>query len=168
MPHRYVVGLGANLGDPPAAFAAALSAIGEFVAVSRLYASAPVGGPEQPDFLNAAALVETAREPERLLADLLEIEAGLGRVRTVRWGPRTIDLDLLWWSGGAHRSPALELPHPRLHERSFALLPLLDVLPDDAPERAGLAAAARALDQPIRRLETLAAVTIDVTTTNEG
>ncbi len=129
---RAVVGLGANLGDRLATMRAALGALGRIArvrATSRVYASAPVG-PPQPDYLNAAALVEWDGEPEALLDGLLGIEAVLGRLRRERWGPRTIDLDVLWIEGRAVRTERLVVPHPHLEERPFALAPLLDVAPD--------------------------------------
>ncbi|MGE0787067.1 MAG: 2-amino-4-hydroxy-6-hydroxymethyldihydropteridine diphosphokinase [Sandaracinaceae bacterium] len=128
----FVVGLGANLGSREAYLVAALRLLAERVRVvarSRLYVTAPVG-PPQPDFLNAAARIETELAPDELLELALDIERRLGRVRRERWGPRTIDLDLLHWSGGAVDAPGLSLPHPRLAERPFALAPLLDVAPE--------------------------------------
>ncbi len=99
--------------------------------VSRVYETDPVGGPEQPAFLNAAVALAWEGEPLALLDVLQRIEHELGRVRDVRWGPRTIDLDVLWIEGGVRiDDPRLVVPHPRLHERAFALRPLLDVAPD--------------------------------------
>jgi len=100
---------------------------------SRFYATAPVGGPPQPPFLNAAILVHCTLSPPALLDALLRIEVALGRVRgarEVRFGPRTIDLDILWIEGVVVHAPHLTVPHPRLTERAFAMLPLLDVVPD--------------------------------------
>jgi len=114
----------------------------EALASSRLYATAPVG-PPQPDYLNAAILVECTQEPAALLQALLSIEAELGRVRAERWGPRVIDLDVLWGPGLVVDEPALVVPHPRLTERDFALLPLLDVAPDARDPRTGARYAAR-------------------------
>ena len=102
----------------------------EVLARSATYRTAPVGGPEQPDYLNAAVLLEVALEPLALLRRLQAIEHGHGRVRTVRWGPRTLDLDVLLWDERAIDEPALTVPHPRLVERRFALEPLLEVLPE--------------------------------------
>jgi 2-amino-4-hydroxy-6-hydroxymethyldihydropteridine diphosphokinase len=127
-----VVGLGANLGDRSATLSAAVGAIaalGQLRAVSALYRTAPVGGPPQPDFLNAALRLGYAGEPERLLEALLRIERRFGRERRERWGPRILDLDLLWIADTPVMTATLEVPHPRLVERAFALDPLLDVAP---------------------------------------
>ncbi len=141
-PTRYVVaiGLGANLGEREATLASAVRALealalpGAPVRVSRLYESEPVG-PPQPRYLNAAMRLGVRLAPEALLDALLRIESAHGRVRRERWGPRTLDLDVLFahrWRGtGAllFRSSRLCVPHPHLHERAFALAPLLDVMP---------------------------------------
>ena len=127
------LGFGANLGDPadtlPRAVAAC-GALGTVVAVSPTYRSAPIGLVDQPDFLNAAAALETELPPAALLAALHRIEADFGRVRDVRWGPRTLDLDLLVYTGVESDDPALTLPHPRAHEREFVLRPLADIAPE--------------------------------------
>ncbi len=132
-----VVGLGGNLGDVAAAMRAALEGLAatpgvELLAASGLYRSDPVGGPAQPAYRNAAALARTDLEPEVLLDRLQELEHAAGRERRVRWGPRTLDLDLLLLGGRTVATPRLEVPHPRLVERRFALEPLLEVLPDAA------------------------------------
>jgi 2-amino-4-hydroxy-6-hydroxymethyldihydropteridine diphosphokinase len=132
MPLRAVIGIGANLGDRLATMRASVTAIEQVARVearSRVYESAPVGGPEQPSFLNAALLVSFDGAPIALLEHLLSIEARLGRVRLERWGPRVIDLDVLWLDGVAIDTPGLVVPHPRLQERAFAVRPLLDVAP---------------------------------------
>ncbi len=142
---RAVVGLGANVGDRMATMRAAarhLSSVARVEKLSRVYDTAPVGGPPQPHFLNAAALVVYAGEPLALLDALLAIEARFGRVRVERWGPRALDLDLLWIDGVAIDSPRLVVPHPRLHERAFALVPLLEVAPDARDPRSGQSYAA--------------------------
>jgi 2-amino-4-hydroxy-6-hydroxymethyldihydropteridine diphosphokinase len=129
---RVVVGLGANLGpcvDTLAQAAEQLGAVGAVLARSQLYRTAPIG-PEQPDFYNAAVLLETPQTPATLLASLLTMERHAGRIRDVRWGPRLLDLDILWISGVSCCEPNLVVPHPRLRERAFALRPLLDVAPD--------------------------------------
>ena len=142
-----VIGLGANLGDRRANLAAAIAAIAALPAVrivrrSSVWRTAPVGGPPQPDFYNAALAARSFSPPEELLGDLLAIEARLGRLRTERNAPRMIDLDLLWRDGGVVRisrpgAPVVELPHPRLHLRAFALAPLLEVVPDATDPRTG-------------------------------
>ncbi len=127
------VGLGANLGDARATLAGAvesLAELGEVRAVSPLYETDPVGLEDQPPFLNAVAVVATPLDPHQLLAELLAIEARFGRERTIRWGPRTLDLDLLAMDGVQLDEPQLTVPHPRLAEREFALRPLADVAPD--------------------------------------
>jgi 2-amino-4-hydroxy-6-hydroxymethyldihydropteridine diphosphokinase len=148
----YVVGLGSNLGARYATLAAAAACLDavpgcRVIARSRVYESPPFGPVSQPHYLNAAVLLDSQLSPEALLAELLRIEASLGRVRDVRWGPRTIDLDLL--SGPRPiSSPGLTLPHPGLPERWFALAPLLDVVREalagqlPEPSRAQLASLA--------------------------
>jgi 2-amino-4-hydroxy-6-hydroxymethyldihydropteridine diphosphokinase len=132
---RYFIGLGANLGDRLATLRQAVGAleeIGRVVARSRVYASAAVGGPPQPSYLNAALLLECDLAPMELLGRTQSIEESLGRSRAdeVRWGPRCLDIDLLL--AGDHgevtlAEPGLTLPHPRLQERGFALAPLVDL-----------------------------------------
>jgi 2-amino-4-hydroxy-6-hydroxymethyldihydropteridine diphosphokinase len=138
---RAVVGFGANLGSPLATMQAAvreLSAVARIERTSRVYASPAVGGPPaQPDFLNAAALVLYEGEPAQLMAALIGIETRLGRVRKERWGPRIIDLDLLWIDGVAMSSATLVVPHPSLHERDFALAPMLELVPDARDPQTG-------------------------------
>ncbi|MGI9116063.1 MAG: 2-amino-4-hydroxy-6-hydroxymethyldihydropteridine diphosphokinase [Gaiellales bacterium] len=131
---RAGIGLGGNVGDVAASFRAALAALDHdpstrVEAASSLYRTAPVGGVEQDDFLNAAALLETALDPGALLRLLLGIELDHGRTREVHWGPRTLDLDLLWFEGVALAAPGLVVPHARLAERRFALEPLVEVAP---------------------------------------
>ncbi|MGA2447827.1 MAG: 2-amino-4-hydroxy-6-hydroxymethyldihydropteridine diphosphokinase [Polyangiaceae bacterium] len=129
---RAVVGFGANLGsrlETLRSAARALASVTRVERTSHIYVTAPVG-PPQPDFLNAAALVTSERTPLDLLGTLLAIEADLGRVRTTRWGPRIIDLDLLWCDGAMERSARLTVPHARLRERAFAVVPLMEVCPD--------------------------------------
>jgi len=137
---RAVVGLGANIGDRLATLRSAigeLSRVARVERTSRVYASAPVGGPPQPEFLNAAVLVTYRGSPADLLDALLDIERRLGRVRLERWGPRTIDLDVLWIDGVAVETERLVVPHPRLRQRAFALVPMLDVAPDACDPRTG-------------------------------
>lgn len=131
--HAAVVALGANLGEPRAALRsayAALHALGTVVRTSALYRTAPVGGPPgQPDYLNAAALLHTALTPHDLLAELLRVEREAGRERRERWGPRTLDLDLVSYDDLVLQSADLTLPHPRTMDRPFVLAPLADVFP---------------------------------------
>ncbi len=127
------IALGANLGDRDAALRAAiarLGALGVVEAVSPFFDTAPVGYTEQPRFLNAVARLRTDLPPRDLLRGLLAIEASLGRVRTIRWGPRAIDLDLLLYDDIIIDAPELVVPHPRLHERRFVLEPLATLAPD--------------------------------------
>jgi 2-amino-4-hydroxy-6-hydroxymethyldihydropteridine diphosphokinase len=127
---RVYVGLGANLGDRAAAIRAAAEALGAR-RLSTIRETEPWGLEEQPPFLNAVAELETELEPRALLDRLLAVERELGRVRTgPRWGPRTIDLDLLVYGDRVVDEPALKVPHPRLHERAFALEPLAELAPD--------------------------------------
>lgn len=155
------IGLGANLGDPRAQLEAALAAIAErsgieLRAVSSLYESDPVGPvSDQPPFLNAVAEVSTTLAPGRLLADLHEIENALGRTRTVRFGPRTCDLDLLLCGEVVSNDPTVLLPHPRLTERRFVLDPLLELAPELVlPDGRRLRDLRHALrDQGVRRLD---------------
>jgi 2-amino-4-hydroxy-6-hydroxymethyldihydropteridine diphosphokinase len=130
---RVAIALGSNLGDRLEhlrAGLAGLERLGPIVAVSRVHETEPVGGPEQGRFLNAVAVVDTSVVPLDVLARLLEIERSRGRERTVRWGPRTLDLDLIAYEGERLSLPTLEVPHPRAHERGFVLAPLAEVWPD--------------------------------------
>ena len=130
------VGLGSNLGDRAASLTAALCRLGRcegirVVAVSSFLETDPVGGPPgQPRFLNAAAHLSVDLPPERLLDRMLAAEDALGRVRGERWGPRTIDLDLLLYGDTVVSSERLTVPHPRMHERLFVLQPLAEIAPE--------------------------------------
>lgn len=126
------IGLGANLGDRAGTLREAvrrLEDLGEIVAVSSLYETAPVGYLDQSPFLNAAVALDTALPAPDLMTALLAIEHGLGRVRTFRNAPRTLDLDLLLYDDLTVDTPELTLPHPRLHERAFVLVPLAEIAP---------------------------------------
>jgi len=134
-PARAVLGLGGNLGEPEEAFrqTAALLAAEKGVTVlasAPLYRSAPWGKTDQPEFLNSALLVETALTPGELLETILKVERKLGRVRTERWGPRLIDIDILVLGEEEIAQEALAIPHPHLTERGFALKPLADLWPE--------------------------------------
>jgi 2-amino-4-hydroxy-6-hydroxymethyldihydropteridine diphosphokinase len=133
---RAFVALGGNLGDPPSILRRALAALGglprtRLVAHSRFYRTPPWGLLEQPPFLNAAAELDTALAPHELLDALLAIERAAGRVREgERWGPRTLDLDLLHMEGVVSHDERLTLPHPRIGERAFVLVPLAELAPE--------------------------------------
>jgi 2-amino-4-hydroxy-6-hydroxymethyldihydropteridine diphosphokinase len=131
--NRAYIGLGSNLGDSLETLRGAtarLAALGAVRSVSPLYETDPVGLQDQPAFLNAVVLLDTTLPPEALLDALLAIEADFHRERTIRWGPRTLDLDLLWYEGAERDGERLTLPHPRAHERAFVLRPLADLDPD--------------------------------------
>jgi len=127
----------------------------QLVASSSLYKTAPVGKLDQPDFVNAVAMLDTALSPGELLQELLALEARHGRVRCERNGPRTLDLDLLLMGDLVIQEPGLEVPHPRMHERAFVLLPLEQVSPDAViPGRGGVKElAARLSDQGVSRID---------------
>jgi 2-amino-4-hydroxy-6-hydroxymethyldihydropteridine diphosphokinase len=137
---RAFIGLGGNLGDPRAAFAAAareLTTIGQVVRVSSLYESAPRDRTDQPRFTNSALELEAELEPAELLFHLKRVESSLGREPTHRFGPRVVDLDILAFDGRCVAEPDLDLivPHPRLQERRFALEPLAELEPGLRPWR---------------------------------
>jgi 2-amino-4-hydroxy-6-hydroxymethyldihydropteridine diphosphokinase len=132
-----VLALGSNLGDRQDILQGAVDAIVglpgmRVTAVSPVYETVPVGGPAQPDYLNAIVLADAARPARELLDRLHEIEAAFDRVRVVRWGPRTLDIDVVDFGGERSDDPELTLPHPRAHERAFVLGPWRDVDPDAA------------------------------------
>ena len=132
-----VLALGSNLGDRQDILQGAVDAIVglpgmRVTAVSPVYETVPVGGPAQPDYLNAVVLADAARPARELLDRLHEIEAAFDRVRVVRWGPRTLDIDVVDFGGERSDDPELTLPHPRAHERAFVLGPWRDVDPDAA------------------------------------
>jgi 2-amino-4-hydroxy-6-hydroxymethyldihydropteridine diphosphokinase len=128
------VGLGSNLGDRAAYLLLGLSALSRLpetrlLRLSPVYETDPVG-PPQPPYLNMVAELETELSPKGLLAEMLRVEKALGRERRERWGPRTLDLDLLLYGDLVLEEAGLSVPHPRLHERAFVLVPLLDLLPE--------------------------------------
>ncbi len=131
--HRAIIALGGNMGDVQEAFAFALArleTVGSIGAKSHIYQTTPVGGPQgQPDFLNAVVTLKTNLEPQELLSFMLSIETERGRLRFEKWGPRTLDLDLLDYDGQMFRYRHLTVPHPRMWERAFVLTPLADVAP---------------------------------------
>lgn len=134
-PARAFVGLGSNLQSPASRVRAALNDLSELPGTrlrraSRLYRSPPWGVADQPDFVNAVAALDTQLSPESLLAELQELERAAGRAREgARWGPRVLDLDLLLHGDTLRDDPQLTLPHPRMHERAFVLVPLLEIAP---------------------------------------
>ena len=132
---RAAFGLGANLGDAEAALADAVAGLRdeagvESVRVSSLFRTTPVGGPEQPDYLNAVAVADTDLPAAALLDLAHRLEQRRGRVRDVRWGPRTLDVDILAVAGEESADPDLTLPHPRAHQRAFVLVPWAEIDPD--------------------------------------
>lgn len=134
---QVVIGLGSNLGDRQANLEAALARLADVawvrvLATSPVYESAPLG-PPQGHYLNAAALLEVDRGLRELLDHALVVEQDMGRERRVRWGPRIIDVDLLWSDAPEVHGPKLTVPHPELTRRDFALVPTLEVLGDRAP-----------------------------------
>jgi 2-amino-4-hydroxy-6-hydroxymethyldihydropteridine diphosphokinase len=131
---RAYFGIGSNLGDRLAYLQLAVNELAaaegvDVVGISRVYETAPVGGPEQPDYLNAVVAVDTARSARELLALAQSIEAAAERVRTVRWGPRTLDVDVLLVGDERVDHPDLVVPHPRMTERAFVVVPLADLDP---------------------------------------
>ena len=130
---KAVVSLGANIGDPKANLDLAVALLREatdVIAVSGYLQTKPIGGPEQPDYLNAVAIVESELPAKDLLAVLNGIETAMGRTREIHWGPRVIDLDLIQYGGLLVSDEKLTLPHPRAHERRFVLAPWLEIEPE--------------------------------------
>jgi 2-amino-4-hydroxy-6-hydroxymethyldihydropteridine diphosphokinase len=154
--HRVVLSVGSNLGDRLGTLQGCVHAISGLpetyvLAVSPVYETAPVGGPAQPDYLNAVLIVATGLEPRDLLAGTQRIEADFGRVRAEgaeRFGPRTLDIDIISFAGEVSGDPVLTLPHPRAHERAFVLAPWHDVDPAASlPGRGPVATLLAALGQ---------------------
>jgi 2-amino-4-hydroxy-6-hydroxymethyldihydropteridine diphosphokinase len=141
---RVYLSLGGNLGDPAKAMGAALRILDEdtsteVVRVSSLYRTPPWGKTDQPDFLNAAAEIETGLSPRELLDLCLEAERRLKRVRQERWGPRLVDIDILVFGDRRINEAGLDIPHPRMLERAFVLVPLAEIAPDFMVEGVSLA-----------------------------
>lgn len=134
MTRRAFLGLGSNLGDRVRHLADAIAAIPDVVGVSPTYETDPVGGPEQGPYLNLVVELDTDRTPRELLELCRSLEAAAGRVRTERWGPRTLDVDVLLVGDLVVDEPDLQVPHPRLWERAFVLIPLADLAPDLVPD----------------------------------
>ncbi len=156
---RAYIAFGANLGDPAMAFALSLQRLGALpasavAAHSALYRSAPIGVDGQPDYINAVIALDTALDAHALLDAQHGIERDSGRTRDYPMAPRTIDLDLLLYGDAVIDTPALQVPHPRMHLRAFALLPLAEIAPETViPGHGGLAGLLAAVgDQAITRL----------------
>ena len=154
---RFAIALGSNVGarlDHLRRAVAELEQLGSVDAVSGFYETEPVGGPAQDTYLNAVAVLDTTSEPHDLLKALHRIEADHARVREVRWGPRTLDLDIVASDGEPVRDPDLEIPHPRAAERRFVLEPLCEVWPEAIVAEGLTATTARTLvsDQDVTRL----------------
>jgi 2-amino-4-hydroxy-6-hydroxymethyldihydropteridine diphosphokinase len=129
---RAVIALGSNLGNRELNIDSAIAELAKIIEISHLstnHETDPVGGPEQPKYLNAVLIAETQLDPHELLISMLEIENKLGRKREIHWGPRTIDLDLIVVGDEVVVSDVLVLPHPRAHERKFVLEPWLEIDP---------------------------------------
>lgn len=153
-PHvRAYVGLGSNLDDPLAQLQRAFEQIRRIEGVhalrrSRLYRTPPWGRVDQPEFVNAVAELDTTLAPQALLACLQALEARFGRARREHWGPRVLDLDLLLHGDAQQHDPGLQLPHPRLHERAFVLVPLADLAPElQVPGRGSVCALLAGVDR---------------------
>lgn len=141
---RYAIGLGSNLGDRAAHLSGACDGISQFghnMRISSVFETEPVGGPEQGPYLNAVVSIDSDLDPAELLSRLGQLEKAHARERTTRWGPRTLDLDVIASDGPFSDDPHLTIPHPRAHERRFVVEPLVEVWPD-APVGPGLTAAA--------------------------
>ncbi len=153
------VGIGANLGDSAACVRSAFLSLDKMpdtrlIKRSALYRTEPQGYRAQPDFINAVAELQTALAPRALLGELQAIEAGAGRRRSFANAPRTLDLDLLLYDTQRVDEPGLVVPHPRMHERAFVLVPLVEIAPEAEIPGAGTArqCLARVADQAVQRL----------------
>lgn len=122
--------MGSNIGDRRETLRTAVAAVPDLVAVSPIYETEPVGGPEQDSFYNIVVELETERSPRELLELCRELEAAAGRVRKVRWGPRTLDVDVLLVGDLQINDEDLTVPHARMHQRNFVMVPLMDLYPD--------------------------------------
>ena len=136
------LGLGGNIGEREVQLKTAIAQLDnhsqiEVIAISPMYETKPVGYVEQPDFLNVCVHVQTSLTPHELLKVGLDVEANLHRVRDVRWGPRTIDIDILLYGNEVIETETLVVPHPRMTERAFVMIPLNDIAPDVIEPRSG-------------------------------
>jgi len=156
---RAYLSIGSNLGDRLATLQAAVDGLAAadgvtVVGVSAVYETAPVGGPEQDDFLNAVIAVDTALSARRLLGVAQRLEQAAGRVRTERWGPRTLDVDVLLVGTTELHEPDLDVPHPRMWERGFVMVPLADLDPSLVRDaRPGFAPAQESGREGVRRTD---------------
>ena len=155
---RCAVGVGSNLGDRLEHLRAAvrgLASVSRIAAVSSVYETAPIGGPDQGSFLNAVVVIDTPQTPRGLLRELLVIERSRGRVRHTRWGPRTLDLDLILCDRWTISEPGLTIPHPRMLDRRFVLEPLLEAWPEARmPDGSAIAPSSGAVErQDLERVE---------------
>jgi 2-amino-4-hydroxy-6-hydroxymethyldihydropteridine diphosphokinase len=147
--------LGSNLGDRLATLQRAIDLLAHEPGIdvqrtSRIWETDPVGGPEQPDFLNVVAEIDTSLEPLELLEAVNRVEATLGRTREIRWGPRTVDIDILLIDDVTIDEPRLTVPHPRMHQRAFVVMPLLELIPDPVLPDGTRLLEVRLPDQPVR------------------
>ncbi|MCC5954354.1 MAG: 2-amino-4-hydroxy-6-hydroxymethyldihydropteridine diphosphokinase [Acidimicrobiia bacterium] len=144
---RAYLGLGSNLGDRRGHLLDAVRSLVSVSAVSNVYETEPMGGPSGQDaYLNVVVQLETELTPRALLGVCHRLETAAGRVRSERWGPRTLDVDILWMEGVSIVEPDLQIPHPRLWERRFVLAPLADVAPELVSDEALEAAEGRVSD----------------------
>ena len=132
--HEYIISLGSNQGDRLTLLASALEKLTDagcmVDATSRIIETAPWGFTDQADFLNQAVQVRGVFDPRAMLSLCQKIEKELGRERDIKWGPRTLDMDIIAWNGGVYDRGGLEIPHPRMHQRLFVLLPMEEIQPD--------------------------------------
>lgn len=140
---RVFLGLGSNLGNRAGYLRDAVAALPDLVGISSVYETAPVGGPQQGPYLNLVAELHTAISGLELLATCQSLENAAQRVRQVHWGARTLDVDVLWIDGENFSSPELVVPHPRMFERSFVLIPLSELATDLVPASFNLSEASR-------------------------
>jgi 2-amino-4-hydroxy-6-hydroxymethyldihydropteridine diphosphokinase len=132
---RAFLGLGSNLGDRRAFLREAIGSLGGVVAVSSVYETEPIGGPGGQDpFLNLVVEIDTALDARELLGVCHRLESAAMRTREERWGPRTLDVDILWMEAGPVDEPDLQVPHPRMFDRRFVVVPLIDLAPELVPE----------------------------------
>ena len=146
------IGIGSNLNNPAENCKKAIELLGNLgnvCAVSKLYATKPWGILDQPDFCNAAALLDTALSPHELLKGLQQIECKIGRTETIKWGPRVIDLDILTYGDLTVEETDLKIPHPFMNERAFVLIPLADILPEYKTAAAMLPQESRSAVRPL-------------------